>query len=147
MQIKRNDTYEDILYMERPVSPNRKRMSMRDRAAQFAPFAALTGHEDAVRETARLTVAKIELDENEVERLDQKLQYLTQQLFSQQRDNRLEFPTATITYFVPDPHKSGGKYVKTEGGVKKYNQFTQELVMEDGTIIPIPNILRINLEI
>lgn len=138
MQIKRNDTYDDILYRERPVSAKRKPMSMRDRAAQFAPFAALTGHEDAVKETARLTDRKIELDENEFAILDQKLQYVEAQQ---------ESPLIEVTYFLPDQRKDGGAYVEVRGKIKKIDHNLRRLQMEDGTLIPMQDILRINLEI
>lgn len=131
-------TYDDILHLPHHVSAKRPQMSLHDRAAQFAPFAALTGHEDAVKETARLTEAKIELDENEIELLDQKLRYIAAQK---------EPPTVEITYFLPDQRKNGGSYVETNGKVKRIHQNEQILCMEDGTRIPIEDILRIKLEI
>ena len=138
MAIRQDDTYEDIIHLPHHVSTKRKQMSLHDRAAQFAPFAALTGHEAAVKETARLTESRIELDENEIELLDQKLQYIAQHLS--------ERPYAIITYFLPDQRKAGGKYTEIEAKVKKIDQLDHCLVMEDGMIIPIKDILRIDLE-
>lgn len=129
--------YEDIIHLSHHVSPKRPQMSMKDRAAQFAPFAALTGHEEAVRETARLTDSKIELDENEIQLLDQKLQYLEAQL---------EQPDIDITYFLPDQRKSGGKYIDVQGRIKRIDPYSHSLRMEDGTEIPITDILKIDLK-
>lgn len=129
--------YEDIIHLSHHVSPKRPQMSMKDRAAQFAPFAALTGHEEAVRETARLTDSKIELDENEIQLLDQKLQYLEAQA---------KQPVIEITYFLPDQRKSGGAYVDVQGRLKRIDRYNQCLRMEDGTEIPITDILKIELK-
>lgn len=127
--------YEDIIHLSHHVSPKRPQMSMKDRAAQFAPFAALTGHEEAVRETARLTDSKIELDENEIQLLDQKLQYLEAQA---------KQPVIEITYFLPDQRKSGGAYVEVQGRIKRIDRYHHCLRMEDETIIPIDDILKID---
>ena len=127
--------YEDIIHLSHHVSPKRPQMSMKDRAAQFAPFAALTGHEEAVRETARLTDSKIELDENEIQLLDQKLQYLEAQA---------KQPVIEITYFLPDQRKSGGAYVEVQGRIKRIDRYHHCLRMEDETIIPIDDVLKID---
>ena len=95
--------YDDIIHLSYPVPSKRQRMSMIDRAAQFSPFAALVGYDDAIEETARLTDQRIELDENEKYMLDLKqnhLQYLLPQM-----------PQITVTYFSPDDRKEGGEYV------------------------------------
>lgn len=130
--------YEDIIHLPHHVSPKRPQMPLHDRAAQFAPFAALTGHEEAVKETARLTETKIQLDENEIQLLDQKLQYL--------RDHLENCPTVIITHFVPDLRKSGGRYLEQEGSVKKIKEYDHTVIMEDGTEIPITNILQIKFK-
>ena len=130
--------YEDIIHLPHHVSPKRPQMPLRDRAAQFAPFAALTGHEEAVKETARLTETKIQLDENEIQLLDQKLQYL--------RDHLENCPTVIITHFVPDLRKDGGRYIEQEGIVKKIKEYDHLIIMEDGTEIPITNILQIKFK-
>lgn len=130
--------YEDIIHLPHHVSPRRPQMSLHDRAAQFAPFAALTGHEEAVKETARLTDCKIELDENEIQLLDQKLQYI--------RDHLDDRPAVIITHFVPDLRKAGGRYLEHEGIVKKIREYDHFIVMEDGTEILITDILQITLK-
>lgn len=129
--------YEDIIYLSHHVSTKRPQMSLHDRAAQFAPFAALTGHEEAVKETARLTDSKIELDENEIQLLDQKLQYLEAQA---------KQPVIETTYFLLDQRKSGGAYVDVQGRLKRIDRYNQCLRMEDGTEIPITDILKIELK-
>ena len=129
--------YEDIIHLPHHVSQRRPQMSLHDRAAQFAPFAALTGHEEAVKETARMTDSRIELDENEIQLLDQKLQYLEAQS---------ETPVIEITYFLPDQRKSGGEYIEVQGRLKRIDRYNQCLRMEDGTEIPITDILKIDLK-
>ncbi len=133
-----NSPYEDIIHLPHHVSVRHSQMPLRDRAAQFAPFAALTGHEEAVKETARLTDCKIELDENEIQLLDQKLQYL--------RDHLANRPAVIITHFVPDLRKAGGRYLEQEGIVKKIKEYDHLIIMEDGTEIPITNILQIKFK-
>ena len=128
--------YDDIIHLPHPVSKYRKHMSVHDRAAQFAPFAALTGHEEAVEETARLTDSKIELDENEKEELDRRLQYILQQ-----PEGALE---VSITYFLPDMRKAGGAYIKATGAVKSLDSRARILKMTDGTKILLEDILEIN---
>lgn len=126
--------YDDIIAMPRYVSPTRRKMSNAERAAQFSPFAALTGYDAAVRETARLTDARGELDESEVALLDEKLQILAHN------------PTwASITYFRPDGRKAGGAYLTACGMVKKVDAFRGQVVMEDGLSIPIEEIFGIVL--
>ena len=126
--------YEDIIHLPHHVSKKWAQMALRDRAAQFAPFAALTGHDAAVQETARLTQRKIQLDENEFALLDQKLQWIAAQT---------EPPFVVITYFVPDERKAGGSYVELEGKIRRIDYTHRSLIMEDGIIILIENILRI----
>jgi hypothetical protein len=110
-------------------------MSMAARAAQFAPFAALTGYGDAIKETARLTAQQLELDENEKALLNEKLLLLRQHL--------TEHPLVTITFFVPDTKKAGGSYQTITGSVKKLQEYERRLVMNDGTIIPIDSIIEL----
>ena len=128
--------YEDIINLPHYVSTKRTRMPLRDRAAQFAPFAALTGHEEAVKETARLTETRIQLDVDEIQLLDQKLQYI--------RDHLDTCPAVILTHFVPDARKAGGRYLEHEGVVKKIREYDHVIVMEDGTEIPIADIIRIS---
>lgn len=132
--------YNDILNYQYPNSEIE--MDFPDkilRAAQFAPFAALTGHDEAVKETARLTDSKIELDEYTKEELNRKLLFL--------QEHADDEPTATITYFVPDKRKSGGEYVTLTGTVKKLKEFENIVVFTDDTEILIQDILLIEGDI
>lgn len=132
-----DDNYNDIIELPHHTSPVRDRMSMINRAAQFSPFAALTGYDEAVKETARVTKEKIELDENVKVMLDEKLQTIAEHL-----DEHLE---VTILYFQPDMKKTGGEYVKITGTVKKIDQFERNIRMMDGTKISIDEIYEIVL--
>ena len=128
--------YDDILTLSRPVSTGRKRMSASERAAQFAPFAALSGYDAAVREAARLTQRRIDLDDNEIERLNGRLRML---------DAQPDSLRAQITYFLPDARKAGGEYLDVSGAVRNIDSLTQTVTMEDGRTIPIGDILKIRL--
>ena len=108
-------------------------MPLRDRAAQFAPFAALTGYEAAVEETARLTVPKRELDAQEAEELNRQLAAVIEHLS--------ERPEVTVEYFVPDERKSGGAYVTVTGRVRHVSLPETALVMEDGTVIDLEDVV------
>ena len=131
--------YDDILLLPHHVSEKHPPMSRLDRAAQFSPFAALTGYEAAVEETARLTDQRIELDEGEKAAIDQRLTLVQE---------RLPDPIkVTITYFVPDRKKVGGAYVNVSGTVKKIDDYERTVVLSDGTNIPINDILCIDGEI
>lgn len=124
--------YDDILHGHRPVSQKHPPMSRADRAAQFSPFAALTGYEAAVRETARLTQGKIELSDEEKESIDRVLQALAA--------HRSEQPPVIVTYFLPDQKKDGGAYVTVTGALKRINLLERRLNLTDGTLIPIDDI-------
>lgn len=124
--------YDDIIHLPHPTSKKHPRMSLYDRAAQFSPFAALTGHEDAIQETARLTERKRELSEEQRMRLNEKLVIIKEQI-------SLRKPVF-ITYFVPDQIKEGGSYVTHQGIVKKIKEFEHLLIMEDKTEILMENI-------
>ena len=125
--------YDDIINLSHHVSSRHPQMPMMNRAAQFSPFAALTGYEDAVRETARLTDEKIELDEYEKEELDRKIQWLGSHLD--------EHIPVSITYFQPDDKKAGGAYEEIVDTVRKINVYEHEILLTKGTKIPIMNIL------
>lgn len=131
--------YDDIIHLPHPVSRNHPQMSLLERAAQFSPFAALTGHDAAIRETARLTEEKSELDENRKEMLDERLQMI--------RENLSEEPEITFTYFKPDEKKSGGAYLTVIGKVKKINEYEHQILLEDGTVIAIENLFSIEGEL
>lgn len=125
--------YEDILNLPHPVSKRHKPMPVEDRAAQFAPFAALTGHQAAIEETARITDERMELDEEVKEHLNMQIQKL---LAEPGREVR-------IVYYVPDGRKSGGSYVTRAGVVKKIDEYQKILVLEDGSRIPLDDISEI----
>ena len=110
-QEKETHKYDDIIHLPHHVSTKHPQMALSDRAAQFSPFAALTGHEDSIRETARRTEAFLELDEDKKEQLDEKMHVL-QEYFS-------EKPEIMVTYFVPDEKKAGGAYVTHRGRIRK----------------------------
>ncbi len=132
-----NHKYDDIINLPHHVSSKRPRMSMIDRAAQFSPFAALTGYDAAVKETARLTDQRIELDENEKSALDERLRIAVE----------LGSPEITITFFKPDERKAGGAYIATTGAIKKIDSYERLVVMKDGLKIPIDEISSIEGEI
>ncbi len=127
--------YDDIIDLPHHVSRKYPQMPLLDRAAQFAPFAALTGHEAAIKETARLTEEEIELDENSKELLDFRLQQLQEHLSEQ--------PEVTVTYFCPDEKKAGGVYETVTGKVKKVDGYTGELVFTDGQRIALRAIIEL----
>ncbi len=133
--MKPMDKYNDMMKCPRPVSCRRASMSRADRAAQFAPFAALTGFDGVIDETGRLTDGLVELTEEEMYLLNGQLQQIYDNIHRQQ-------PVA-VTYFQPDRNKKGGAYISTEGIVKKIDLYTREVCMEDGTRIPIDRIFRI----
>lgn len=124
--------YDDIINLPHHVSETRTPMPMENRAAQFAPFAALTGHDDAIAETARLTSAKHELSPAESEKLSRKLHYALE-----------KEAVITITHFQPDTHKQGGSYRQITGKIKKISQPENLLILTDRRSVPIPDILNI----
>ncbi|MDD2971697.1 MAG: hypothetical protein PHE02_06150 [Lachnospiraceae bacterium] len=130
--------YDDMLELPHHVSATHGQMSVYDRAAQFAPFAALTGYGDAVSETARLTEERIELDEMEKSAMDEKLQKVQQEL-----ERR---PKVRITYFQPDVKKDGGKYVVKEGHVRKLDTYEKCVIFQEGDRIPVEDIVEIETE-
>lgn len=129
--------YDDILNLPHPVSQKRSRMTNYDRAAQFSPFAALTGYEGVIQETARLTDTQIELDEGGKALLDEKLQELLEQIQEQ--------PRAVFTCYQPDERKLGGAYVTLGGQVKKIDPVARCILLTDGSVIPIHRIYGIEL--
>ena len=133
-----NDTrrYDDMIDMPHHVSTKHPQMSLHDRAAQFSPFAALTGYDDAIAETARLTDCRIELSETDLDRLNLKWQLVMEHIS--------ERPAVTITYFVPDSKKEGGKYVSVSGCVKKIDEYEQTVTMTDGKKISLPEVIRLD---
>lgn len=127
--------YDDIIHMERPVSRHHIPMPIENRAAQFAPFAALTGYDDAVDEAARITGKRIELSEEMKSELDMKLSEIASHI--------AEKPEVSVTYFVPDLHKDGGKYETITGAVRRINITEREIVLENIGAISIDDILEL----
>ena len=132
------ENYDDIINLKRPVSKHPK-MSLYQRSAQFAPFAALTGYEGQVKETARLTDRRIELDEEMKLILDLKIQVIKEML----SDN----PEVEITYFIPDTKKDGGKYETIINNVKKIDSYNEHIIMQNNLKIEIKEIININSNI
>lgn len=131
--------YDDIINLPHHESKKHPRMSKEARAAQFAPFAALTGYDEVINETARLTSKRKEINEELKEILDAKLQII--------HDKILSKPKITFTYFVSDSKKDGGSYVTVIGKVIKIDEFSQKIILENRTEIPIPEIVDITGEI
>lgn len=128
--------YDDIINLPHHVSRNHPQMSMRDRAAQFSPFAALVGYEDAVAETGRLTEQKRELSAQELAELNQRLCFLAEHLKDQ--------PKVSIEYFVPDERKSGGAYQVIDGSIRKINLTERVITMSSGESIRMDDIMSIS---
>lgn len=137
--MKPTHKYDDIINLPRHVSPKRSPMSNYDRAAQFSPFAALTGYDAVIAETGRLTDTQAELDEGGKALLDEKLRLI--------REHLPENPFVTLTVFRPDARKSGGSYEKMTGHVKKLDPVTRCLVLTDGEVVPIDRIYGIECDL
>ncbi len=132
------DKYKDMVYMDRPISKKHTPMPLENRAAQFAPFAALTGYDDAVNETSRLTVNKIELSEEKKAELDLTLSNLNSVITTN--------PKASITYFVPDSLKAGGDYVTVNASIRKIDSVSRTIILMDRSVIAIDDIISIEPE-
>lgn len=130
-----NDRYDDIIHLPHHVSKTRPQMSMMDRAAQFSPFAALTGYDAAIKETGRLTDEKIELGEETKAVLDRKQRYLSDMISVQ--------PEITVTYFLPDERKSGGTYLSVTGKLKRIDEYERMMILTDGKKTPLDDIMDI----
>ena len=131
--------YDDIINLPHHISKKHPQMSLFARSAQFAPFAALTGYEDAVKETARETYERIEIEDELKSILDSKLQIILGQIKNK--------PGISFTYFIADSKKDGGKYVVVTGLVKKVDLYNQYIYLADNTEIPINEIIDISGEI
>lgn len=130
------DNYEDIINLEHHISSKHPRMSIRDRSAQFAPFSALNGYDNAVKETARMTDDRIEIDEEIKKMLNEKLINIKNQINQK--------PKVTFMYFIPDLKKNGGQYVEVSGNVKKIDEYEDKIILEGGNEILINDIIDIN---
>ena len=134
-----NNKYESIIHLSHHISSKHPKMSIQSRAAQFAPYAALTGYNDEINETARLTNPKIELDMERKNLLDAKMRIILEYITLR--------PTVHITYFIPDVKKNGGNYVTTVGKIRKIDKFKQYIILENETKIPITEIIEIDSRI
>ena len=133
------DQYDDIINMPHHVSSTRPRMSAIDRAAQFSPFAALTGYDVSIKESARLTGERLELDDSQKEDIGDKLRFVMEQL-----DTDTEI---RITYFLPDTRKAGGEYVTVSGAVKKIDEYERMIILIDGKQIPIDEVIDVDCDV
>lgn len=133
------EKYDDIINLPHHVSLTRPHMPILDRAAQFSSFAALSGYDAAVKETARLTDGRLELDKNQKEALNEKLRHVA--------DNIDDHPEITITYFNPDDKKDGGSYVTVTCCVKKIDDYERIVYLTDGTKVTIEEIIEIEGEL
>ena len=133
----KNGAYDDIIDLPHHVSATRPQMSRLDRAAQFAPFAALTGYGAAIKETARLTDERVELGEYELMELNAGIHMLMERIE--------EHPQVEITYFKPDERKDGGAYLTVKSRAKRLNEYERFILLEDETEIPFDDIYKIEL--
>ena len=129
--------YDDIIHLPHHQSTKRAHMSLYDRAAQFAPFAALTGHDAAIEETARLTEAEITLDDTAIVAINEKLYEISQHLSEQWK--------VSVTYFRPDEKKQGGSYLTDVGSIRKINEAEQLIIMDNGMHIKMERIIKIEV--
>ena len=132
-----NGPYDNIIDLPHPTSKKHPRMSMEERAAQFAPFAALTGFGGVIRETGRLTDRRVELGESDRAELERTLNFLDSQ--------EEEHPAVQVAYFLPDARKEGGAYVTVTGRLKRIDQTKGMLLLQEGTQIPIRDILSVGI--
>ncbi len=130
--------YDDIINLPHHQSRARKHMPISDRAAQFSSFAALTGHDAAIKETARRTDLRITLDESALEELNGKFSLIAQRIG--------ENPEITVTYFVPDKRKSGGEYQKFTGQIRRIDNVAETLIFTDGTVISMHDVTDVSSE-
>ncbi len=132
------EKYDDIINMIYPTPRTRKKMTMAERAAQFSAFAALSGYDEAIDETARLTEPKAILSEDEQNEIGIKIAHL--------KDSLSSHPSVRITFFVPDALKTGGKYVTREGYVQKVREFEKTILLSGGEEISFDDILLLDVE-
>ncbi|MBQ9263668.1 MAG: hypothetical protein IJ189_05590 [Clostridia bacterium] len=137
--MERDHRYDDIIHLSRPELPGHPRMGMIDRAAQFSPFAALTGYEAAIEEAARLTDEKIETGEEQLAALNEKLHLLQWHL--------RERPIVRVTCFQKDARKAGGAYITLTGRLKKLDETARQLKLENGAVVDFGDVLELESEI
>lgn len=133
--LKNSGKYEDIINLSHHVSKKHPRMSLEARSAQFAPFAALNGYDELIKETARHTNQRIEINEELKVILDEKIRFIKEKINAK--------PNITVTYFVPDIKKDGGEYVTVTGNIIKIDEYKHKIILENKTPIPISEIIEI----
>lgn len=141
--MKEDHRYDDIIHLPHHVSASHPQMPLADRAAQFSPFAALTGHGALLQETGRLTEEWAEPEEDQKALLDLNLQQIRRALSV--RDGASALPETSFTYFQPDERKRGGTYVTATGRVKKIDESARRILLEDGTVLEIPYLTAMSL--
>ena len=129
--------YDDIILLPHPISKTHPPMPLSERAAQFSSFAALSGYEEAVEESARLTESRRELCCDAIENLDEQLRSIELEIDSH--------PEVELCYFIPDTKKAGGRYTTIQGQVKKIDPYNAEIVLLEGSRIPLADIISIEL--
>lgn len=139
MKSQDENKYDDIINLPHHVSKKHPQMSLLNRAAQFSPFAALTGHRAVIQETARLTDSFVELDEDRKEQLNEQLQLI--------KENLELKPEIEVTYFEPDTKKEGGAYITICGRIKKIDEYNHRIIFTDGTTLLIEHIFSIDGEL
>lgn len=137
MSLMDRHQYDDIINLPHHVSARHPQMPLADRAAQFSPFAALTGHEAAIKETTRLTDAFVELDEDRKAELDEQLRLI--------KENLSRMPEIEVTFFQPDGKKTGGAYRTAHGRVKKVDEYSRQVLFMDGTVLPVEHLYSIRV--
>lgn len=133
-----NQKYEDMLYLEPPVSKIHRKMSISERAAQFMPFAALTGYEDLIRESSRITQRRIELSETEIDELKNNLEIL--------HEHEKEKPMIKVMYFLHDLKKNGGSYQTVEKHLHRIDDIERKIIFKDRTTIQFDDIISVEYE-
>ena len=136
--LEKSDKYNDIINLPHHVSEKHARMTIEERSAQFAPFSALTGYDDVIKETARETNNRIEINEEQKTILNKKLLLIKEKIHNK--------PKIAVTYFIPDVKKDGGKYIEVTENVVKIDEYDRKIILENGEKVPIEEIIEISLK-
>lgn len=136
--LEKSDKYNDIINLPHHVSEKHARMTIEERSAQFAPFSALTGYNDVIKETARETNNRIEINEEQKTILNKKLLLVKEKIQNK--------PKITVTYFIPDVKKDGGKYIEVTENVVKIDEYDRKIILGNGEKVPIEEIIEISLK-
>lgn len=131
--LEKSDKYNDIINLPHHVSEKHVRMTIEERSAQFAPFSALTGYDDVIKETARETNSRIEINEEQKTILNKKLLLIKEKIHNR--------PKITVTYFIPDVKKDGGKYIEVTENVVKIDEYDRKIILENGEEVQIEEII------